>query len=730
MFKSRQRNTDGSAKEGTAMIYRNNKTIHLQSKNTSYVMVISEHGDLLHYHYGKKLADREYSVISKQFGWCGNSPENYTLERDMQEYPSYGYIDLKTPSYSVRNAEGNSISVLKVCDVKVSDGVYEPSGLPHILQKDSAAQTVYITLSDDIAGIKVTLIYSVFENYDVIVRSTKLTNCSDRPISVYSAYSACLELYTAERDVIYFPGSWARERYMERAEIRRGEKIDISNARGGSGHNMNPFAIVCDKNADENNGEAFGFSLIYSGNHSTFIECDSDLNMRIMQGINPQGFEWKLAPGESFETPQSVICYSAEGIGGISREFNRLYRSNLCRSEWADKDRPILINNWEATYFDFTEDKLIFLAEQAKDVGIEMFVLDDGWFGERNDDLRGLGDWFVNKNKLPSGIDGISQRINKIGLKFGIWIEPEMVNPDSELFRAHPDWAIHVPHRAPALSRNQLILDLSKKEVRDYIVNVISDILSQGISYVKWDMNRPMTDMPRPGYNHEYTLGYYDILDRITGAFPHILFEGCSGGGGRFDAGTLHYVPQIWTSDNSDAVARLKIQYSTSMCYPISAMSAHVTAVPNHQNGRITSLKTRADVAYAGIFGYELDVTKMSEEELAQVKEQIQFYKSIRTLIRTADFYRLQNPYETNYCTWAAANPDGSEAFVMSCKIQTVCDRENNYIKLSGLDISASYTDTLTGNVYYGDELLNRGIMFKYAKEDFATVILHLVKNK
>ena len=305
-----------------------------------------------------------------------------------------------------------------------------------------------------------------------------------------------------------------------------------------------------------------------------------------------------------------------------------------------------------------------------------------------------------------------------------------MVNPDSELFRAHPDWAIHVPHRAPALSRNQLILDLSRKEVRDYIVNVISDILSQGISYVKWDMNRPMTDMPRPGYNHEYTLGYYDILDRITGAFPHILFEGCSGGGGRFDAGTLHYVPQIWTSDNSDAVARLKIQYSTSMCYPISAMSAHVTAVPNHQNGRITSLKTRADVAYAGIFGYELDVTKMSEEELAQVKEQIQFYKSIRTLIRTADFYRLQNPYETNYCTWAAANPDGSEAFVMSCKIQTVCDRENNYIKLSGLDISASYTDTLTGNVYYGDELLNRGIMFKYAKEDFATVILHLVKNK
>lgn len=712
------------------MIYSNNNTINLQGKNTSYVMVIDEHGDLLHYHYGKKIADREYSVIPKEFGWCANSPENYTLERDMQEYPSYGYIDLKTPAYSVQNAEGNSISVLKVCDVTVSDGIYNPSGLPHILQKDSSAQTVYITLSDDIAGIKATLIYSVFENYDVIVRSTKLTNCSDSSITVNSAYSSCLELCTAERDVIYFPGSWAGERYMERAEIRRGEKIDISNARGNSGHNMNPFVIVCDKNADENNGEAFGFSLIYSGNHSTFIDCDSDLNMRIMQGINPQGFEWKLAPGESFETPQSVICYSAEGIGGVSRELNRLYRSNLCRSEWADKDRPILINNWEATYFNFTEDKLISLAKEAKDVGIEMFVLDDGWFGERNDDRKGLGDWFVNKSKLPSGIDGISQKINNIGLKFGIWIEPEMVNPDSNLFRTHPDWAIHVPHREPALSRNQLILDLSKKEVRDYIVNVISDILSKGVSYVKWDMNRPMSDMPRPGYNHEYMLGYYDILDRITGAFPHILFEGCSGGGGRFDAGTLHYVPQIWTSDNSDAIARLKIQYSTSMCYPICSMSAHVTAAPNHQNGRITSLKTRADVAYAGIFGYELDITKMSEEELAQVKEQIQFYKSIRTLIRTADFYRLQSPYETNYCTWSAVAPDGGEAFVMSCKIQTVCDRGNNYIKLRGLDISARYTDTLTGNVYYGDELLNRGIMFKYAKEDFSTVILHLVKNK
>lgn len=448
-----------------------------------------------------------------------------------------------------------------------------------------------------------------------------------------------------------------------------------------------------------------------------------------MQGINPQDFSYTLNPNENLETPQSVICYSLNGIGGVSRELNRLYRNNLCRSKWANKDRPILINNWEATYFDFTEDKLVSLAKTAKETGIELFVLDDGWFGSRNDDFQGLGDWFVNKSKLPSGIDGLSQKINDVGLKFGIWIEPEMVNPNSDLFRAHPDWVIHVPNRQPTLSRNQLILDLTRKEVRDYIVKSISNILSQGVSYVKWDMNRPMTDMPRPGYNYEYTLGYYDILDRLTKAFPHILFEGCASGGGRFDAGALHYVPQIWTSDNSDAVARLKIQYSTSIGYPLSSISAHVTASPNHQNGRITPLKTRADVAYAGMFGYELDITQMSNEDIEEIKKQISFYKSIRTLIRTADFYRLQSPYETNYCTWQAVSPDKNEAFVMSCKIETVRDKENNYIKLYGLDSSATYTDTLTGKTYYGDELLNRGIMFEYELKDFSTVIMHLVKN-
>lgn len=712
------------------MIYLNNNTIHLQGKSTSYIMTVGEHNDLLHYYYGKKLADREYKAIAmKDENQCAFLPEGYTLENYRQEYPSYGYSDLKSPAYDVFNSDGNNISMLKVTDIKIKDGVYNPCGLPHILQKDNTAQTSYITLCDEVINLEVTLIYTVFDEYDVIIRSAEFKNLSDKPIRIDRAYSSCLELYTEKRDVIYFPGSWARERYMERAEIRHGEKIDISNARGGSGHNMNPFAIVCNENANENYGEAIGFSLIYSGNHSTYIESDADLNLRIMQGINPQDFSYTLNPNENLETPQSVICYSLNGIGGVSRELNRLYRNNLCRSKWANKDRPILINNWEATYFDFTEDKLVSLAKTAKETGIELFVLDDGWFGSRNDDFQGLGDWFVNKSKLPSGIDGLSQKINDVGLKFGIWIEPEMVNPNSDLFRAHPDWVIHVPNRQPTLSRNQLILDLTRKEVRDYIVKSISNILSQGVSYVKWDMNRPMTDMPRPGYNYEYTLGYYDILDRLTKAFPHILFEGCASGGGRFDAGALHYVPQIWTSDNSDAVARLKIQYSTSIGYPLSSISAHVTASPNHQNGRITPLKTRADVAYAGMFGYELDITQMSNEDIEEIKKQISFYKSIRTLIRTADFYRLQSPYETNYCTWQAVSPDKNEAFVMSCKIETVRDKENNYIKLYELDSSATYIDTLTGKTYYGDELLNRGIMFEYELKDFSTVIMHLVKN-
>ncbi len=711
------------------MIIKNNNTFHLQGRNISYIMSVDAYGNLLHIYYGKKLRNRDYSETKTEFvQWAGYDENNITLETNLQEYPSYGYTDLRNPAYSVENADGNSVSRLKYKDYQIKKNyIPEIEGMPSLFIGDKSAQTLEITLDDKTAGVEVVLSYSVFDEYDVILRNARIKNISDDEIEIERAYSASIDIPKGNYDLIHFSGGWARERELFRSKIQQGTKVDISNARGGSGHCINPFIMLAEHNADEDNGRVYGFSLVYSGNHSSMIECDQYGNIRLQQGINPFMFGWKLNKGESFSTPQCVMCYSENGIGGLSRELNDVYRTNLCRSKWADKDRPILINNWEATYFDFNEDKLLSIAKKAKEAGIELFVLDDGWFGTRNDDFSGLGDWFVNYDKLPSGIDGLAKKINDIGLKFGLWFEPEMVNPDSNLYSKHPEWVISVPNRAPALSRNQLILDLSRDDVCDYIVSAVSKVLeSANVEYVKWDMNRPMTDMPRKGFNHEYTLGFYKIMDAITSAFPNVLFEGCSGGGGRFDAGVLAYMPQIWTSDNSDAVARLKIQYATSMGYPVSAMSAHITAVPNHQNGRVTSLKMRADTAYAGVFGYELDITKMSSDEIAEVKKQVETDKEIRTFMRTGDFYRILSPYETNYCSWEMVSKDKTEVFFYSVRILSVANSQEIRIKMKGLDESADYKDIVTGKIYGGDELMNCGIKPEYDMCDFASCIMIL----
>ena len=711
------------------MIIKNNNTFHLQGRNISYIMAVDSFGNLIHIHYGRKLHDTDYDKTNTKYvNWAAYDENNITLENTQQEYPSYGHTDLRNPAYTVKNVDGNSISQLKYKDYTIKENyIPEIEGMPSLFIGNKSAQTLEITLEDKISGVEVVLSYSVFDDYDVILRNTRIHNISDSTIEIDSAYSANLDIAKGNYDLIYFSGGWGREREFCRSEIQQGAKIDISNARGGSGHTLNPFIMVSEHNADEDKGNVYGFSLIYSGNHSSMIECDQYGNIRVQQGINPFMFKWTLEKGESFVTPQCVMCYSENGIGGLSRELNDVYRTNLCRSKWADKDRPILINNWEATYFDFDEDKLLSIAKRAKEAGVELFVLDDGWFGTRNDDFSGLGDWTVNYDKLPSGIDGLAKKINDIGLKFGLWFEPEMVNPDSDLYRAHPDWAISVPNRISSLSRNQLILDLSRDDVCDYIITAVSDVLkSANIEYVKWDMNRPMTDMPYEGYNHKYTLGFYKIMDAITGAFPNILFEGCSGGGGRFDAGVLAYIPQIWTSDNSDAAARLKIQYATSMGYPVSAISAHVTAVPNHQNGRITSLKMRADTAYAGVFGYELDITKMSDTELAEIKKQVETDKKLRTLMRTGDFYRILSPYETNYCSWEMVSKDKKEVFFYSAKIFSVANSHDIRIKLKGLDAEAKYMDTVTGEVYGGDELMYYGVEPKYDMHDFASYTMML----
>ena len=712
------------------MIKKTGKLFCISGKDISYIIAISDTGEAVQSYFGKKIKVTDNYRPNLQTGRGSFCTEinGVTFEREMTEYTSYGYTDMHTPMFLAENKDGNCISQLLYKDFKIRKGVCKIKGMPFVTENGKNAETLELTLKDDVTGLEVILSYVVFEEYNIIARSARLINTSADNMTLRSAYSGGFRLERGKYELIHFAGAHAREREMVRTKIGEGMHFDISNAVGGSGHNVNPFVMLAEENANEDYGSVYSMSLIYSGNHSSMIECDRYGYIRAMQGINPFMFGKELKPGEEFYTPQCILCCSDSGIGGISRELSDLYRNNLCRSKWVHKERPILINNWEATYFNFNEDKLIALAEKAKEAGIELFVLDDGWFGKRDNDKCSLGDWTVYKDKLPAGIDGLAKRITDMGLKFGLWFEPEMVSPDSELYRAHPDWAISVPGRNAAVGRNQYILDLSRDDVCGYIVKAVSDILSSAdISYVKWDMNRNMSDMPRMGYNHEYILGLYKILSEITESFPDILFESCAGGGGRFDAGMLAYMPQIWTSDDTDAAERLKIQYSTSMGYPVSAMSAHVTTVPNHQIGRVTPLESRAAAAYAGIFGYELDITKLAPKEFEAIKEQIKKYKELRHLMINGDFYRIASPYEGNYCTWEMVSKDKDEVFVMTFRILSPANSEEMRIKLKGIDSEREYIDKETGLIYGGDELMYRGVRPQYDRTDFAAAIMHLV---
>lgn len=704
------------------MIKINGNTIHLIGKSISYVMYISEYGDLLNYYFGKRIADVDYSKnkndIEESFGYASNMR---SLDVYPQEYPSYGHSDLRMGAYLVQNRYGNNISELHYKGCRILSGTAPVEGMPSLVSNGSG-ETLEVLLYDEKIGLEVNLYYTVFDEYDIIARHAVIKNVSDIDMPLSSAYSANLDLPTDDYEAVYFTGAWGRERYMQRTPLSQGVRLEIDNARGGSGHQVNPFVMICVADAGETHGEVYGFSLIYSGNHSTTAEIDQFGSLRVRQGINPFGFEAQLAPGEAFCTPQSVLCYSADGFESLSQEYHNVYRDHLMRSEWAKKTRPLLLNNWEGTYFDFTEEQLLSMARKAKDIGLDLFVLDDGWFGKRNDDTSSLGDWTVNYDKLPSGIDGLAKKINDIGLMFGLWFEPEMINANSELYKKHPDWIIRTPEREPVEGRNQLILDLSRDDVCEHIINAVSAILSTAnIEYVKWDMNRQMADMPFKGYNHKYILGYYKIMSTITERFPHVLFEGCSAGGNRFDPGVLAYMPQIWTSDNSDAIARLKIQYSTSMCYPVYSISTHVTASPNHQNGRLTPLKTRADVAYIGTFGYELDITKLTDDEIEILKEQIRFDKSIQALVRDGDFYRLMDPYNSNYCSWSVISKDQKRALLFACKVLAVTNSKDKRIKLRGLDPDTMYKNSKNDEIFSGSMLMNKGFKIDYKVHDFAT---------
>jgi len=601
-----------------------NKIFHLQASDTSYIIQIYKSGHLAHLYWGQKVKSSDLSYVL-QIGalpWETKVDINdptYSLDNLPQEYPAYGTTDLRQPAYQVQLENGTTITELLYSTHRIFKGKPKLEGLPATyVESEDEAETLEIEMYDSIIDLKVILSYTIFEKLNVITRSVRFVNEGAKNLKLLRTLSMSVDFADSDFDLLHLSGAWARERHIEKRRLTRGIQ-SIGSSRGCSSHQHNPFIALMKNNVDEHNGEVYGFSLVYSGNHLAQVEVDHYDTTRVTMGINPFDFSWLLESSESFQSPEVVMVYSTCGLNGMSQTYHELYRTRLCRGKFRDMERPILINNWEATYFDFNSDKLFDIAKAGKELGMELFVLDDGWFGKRNIDDCSLGDWYENKEKMPEGLKGLSDKINAIDMEFGIWFEPEMVSPDSDLYRAHPDWCIHVPDRNRSQERSQLILDFSRSEVCESIKDMLSNILANApITYVKWDMNRNMSEVGslalpperQKEVSHRYILGLYWLMEELTNEFPNVLFEGCAGGGGRFDPGILHYMPQIWASDDSDAIERLYVQYGTSIVYPPSSICAHVSAVPNHVVHRNTSLETRGNVAMSGVLGYELDLTK------------------------------------------------------------------------------------------------------------------------
>lgn len=719
-----------------------NKTFHLRAKDTSYVTGVLRDGYLVHYYWGKGVNDYRHSNYLQYLdrGFSGNPYDHrhdrtFSLDTLPQEYPQYGNTDFRKPAYQVQLENGSTITDLRYVDFKITKGKPALEGLPSTYaQQEEEAETLEILMEDSQIGLKVFLTYTVFEQFSAITRSVRFVNEGSQSIKLLSALSLSVDFRDADFDFLHLYGAHVKERFIARQPLRHGVQ-SVESTRGASSHQHNPFMALLRKDATEDWGDVYGFNFVYSGNFLAQAEVDQFSNTRVTMGINPFDFSWKLEKGESFQTPEAVMVYSSEGLGGMSRTFHELYRTRLARGTYRDQERPILVNNWEATYFDFNAEKIKDIAKVGHELGIELFVLDDGWFGKRDDDTTSLGDWFVDRNKLPEGLEQLGRDVNNMGMQFGLWFEPEMISVDSDLYREHPDWCLHVPNRSRSESRRQLILDFSRDDVCEEIIKRVCDILASApISYVKWDMNRHMTEigsalLPADRQRetaHRYMLGLYKVMDAITSSFPNILFESCSGGGGRFDPGILYYMPQTWASDNTDAVSRLKIQYGTSLVYPIVSMGAHVSAVPNHQVHRITSLKMRGDVAMSGNLGYELDLTQMTDEEKEIVKKQVADYKEIRGLIQFGDFYRLKSPFEGNVTSWLFTNKDKSEVIVFYFRVLDEPAAPITSIKLRGIDPAKQYVMVDTDQVFGGDELMYAGLSIPAEiKGDFQGVVWH-----
>lgn len=721
------------------------KTFKLDAKDTSYIIAVVDKEQFLgHVYFGKKIQNENVNYLMRldepPFVPSKNNRDRMSfLDSFSTEYPTSGLGDFREACLEVNTTKGYSVCGISYVSHKIYNGKPKLKGLPATYGTESQCTTLEIACIDKHLNLEVVLIYTVFENLDVITRSARIKNCSKESIQLTRALSCCIDFDTTDLDMITLNGSWARERHITRRPVCLG-KQGISSIRGESSHQDNPFIAVMDRNAAEDNGEVYGFNFVYSGNFVAQVEgCQFDTT-RVVMGINPVNFSWKLDENEELILPEVVMVYSSEGLGKMSRTFHDLYRNHLIRGEYKDKQRPILINNWEATYFDFNTEKLISIAKEASKLGIEMFVMDDGWFGKRNSDNCSLGDWEVNKEKIKGGLKYLVDEVNKLGMKFGIWFEPEMVSKDSDLYRIHPDWCLHVEGRVGTLSRNQYVLDLSRKEVRDYIYESMKKILtSANIEYVKWDMNRCLSDignnvLPKGRQreiSHRYVLGVYALMERITTEFPHLLLENCSSGGARFDPGMLYYSPQIWTSDDTDAIERLKIQQGTSLVYPVSVMGAHVSDCPNHIVGRITPFETRGHVALSGTFGYELDVTKISSEDKALIPKQVEMYHKYNALIRKGDLYRIGSLYENPefYCTeYVSKSKDAALAIYVQ-----VLNRPNYHsrrIRLKGLDSEAFYKNEETNKVYSGAVLMNCGILIDGLFGDFKSKLIHFIREK
>lgn len=727
-----------------AIIYNEkNKSFQLDTENTSYVIGIVDAENFAgHAYYGKKLGNDDVTYLLRT-NEAPFTPEKNSRDRLSfldcfpMEYPAGGIGDFRESAIVIKDKGGHRALSLSLVDFDICKGKEALEGLPATWGGEADTETLKLVLMDRTLGIKAVLSYSIFAGIDAVVRSVKLYNEGTESVTIERIMSASIDMDNKEYDKIVLHGSWARERHMDRTQLSYGVQSN-SSLRGESGHQQQPFMALLEKTATQDTGEVYGINLLYSGNFLTLADRGQFDNVRLMTGINPEGFSWRLNPGESFQAPEAVLVYSAEGLGGMSRAFHDLYREHLIRGEYRDKKRPILINNWEATYFDFDTEKLLAIAKEASALGIEMLVMDDGWFGSRCDDNRALGDWDVNEEKLSGGLKYLVDEVNKLGMKFGIWFEPEMISPDSDLYRAHPDWAIAVPGRTAGLARNQYVLDLSREEIQDYIYEKVASVLrSANIEYVKWDMNRPLSDigsaaLPAEGQGelfHRYVLGVYRLQERLVTEFPKLLLENCSGGGARFDAGMLYYSPQIWCSDDTDAIERLAIQEGTALIYPLSAMGAHVSDCPNHAVGRVTPFETRGYVALAGTFGYELDVTKIPAEDREMIPKQVEMYHRYNDLVRAGDYYRLASYQENRmYDCYMVVAKNKSEALLTYIQVLGRPSSHSRRILLKGLAPDKSYRIEGEERVYLGSTLMQAGILFENIWGDFKGKLLHLTE--